>query len=130
MAYEIWKNRFGALNNVLIKDTMVREVCLLAYYSEVKNSWTYQTMRKLCDLLNREGLSDKLSPTTLIRQERNTYKENMKNILMGVELRRLEADLSDGDIYRLPPEPMKNNLPLTNTPFTYSLQRDMRYYAA
>ena len=130
MAYEVWKCRFGALNNVLIGSTMTRDICLLAYYGEVKSSWTYKTVKKLHEVLVMTHGDARLDPVKLLTAPRTTFKTDIKNVMMGDEIRRLSRDLKDQEVYRIPADPLKNNFPLTNTGFNYKLQREMKSYVA
>ena len=129
MSHEIWKNRYGALNNILIGDTIVKNICLFAYYNDMKISWTYKTIKYLHDTLKKEDCQE-IQALQILTKERKEYKEDIKNLMMGIERRKLLENLRDQDIYKLPSEPFKYALPLTNTGFNHKLQRELKHYAA
>ena len=60
ISFEVWKTRFGTLNNILIGDTITRQYCVLAWHCKIENSWTYLTIKKLHQILEEEGIQDKM----------------------------------------------------------------------
>ena len=130
MTMEIWKNRFGALNNILIGSTMARELCALAYHCEVKQSWTFKTIQKMFEILDSESASHLVNAEDFLSTNRNEFKENNRNLMFGVEVRKLRSDLKDNDIYNIPSQPFKEPMTLINTGFNFQLQNDLRKYVA
>ena len=130
MSMEIWKSRFGSLNNVMIGSTMVKDLCNLAYYCEIKNSWTYKTIKKMFEILDTEGASHLVNAETILTTDRDSFKENIKNLMFGRERRNMERDLRDEDIYTTLPEPFSGGLPIVNTGFSFKMQRELKAYAA
>ena len=130
MAMEIWKSRFGALNNVLVGNTMVRDLCMLAYYCEVKQSWTVKTIKKMFEILDEERASHLVNAEDFLGTERKVFKENIRNLMFGIERRKMEQEIKDSDIYTLLPEPFKSGMPMINTGFNYKMQRDLKRYVA
>ena len=129
MSTQVWKNRFGALNNILIGTTMVKPICVAAWHLRLKGTWTYQTVKKLDDILQDEGLDDKIKAADIFLQPRLQYKETVKNILLGRETRRISKELEIEPSFRLQPDPFKTVPPMINSDFSDVGKRLVRAFA-
>ena len=69
MTMEIWKSRFSQLNNILVGSTIVRDLCVLAYHCEIKNSWTYKTVKKMFEILEGEDASHLVNAEQILSEE-------------------------------------------------------------
>lgn len=129
MCMEIWKARFSSLNNILVGSTIVRDLCTLAYHCEIKNSWTYKTVKKMFDILESENAAHLINAETILSDERKSFKENIKNLMFGIERRKIHEEVKE-KIYTIPHQPCKEPFPMLNTGFSFYQQRQLRGYTA
>ena len=130
MSLDIWKNRLGILNNILDGTTLTRQYCVIAWECEIKSSWTYQTVKKLHEILHDEGAGH-ISASEFIRREKKTFKEDNKLLLMGYEGRKLVRDLkSDSLLYSLPQLAFKTPMPMLSSDFSSYGQRLVKSFAS
>ena len=94
---EIWRTRFGTLNNILIGDPLTRQYCVLAWECNITNSWTVQTVSRLHKTLIEEEIDDKIKAMNILQMPRQTFKETVKNIMMGAEGRKMSRELKKED---------------------------------
>ena len=129
MTMEIWKSRFSQLNNILVGSTIVRDLCVLAYHCEIKNSWTYKTVKKMFEILEGEDASHLVNAEQILSDKRKQFKENVKHLMFGIERRKLHKYIRE-DIYTIPHKPFKEPLAMVNTGFSFYQQRQLRGYVA
>ena len=129
MSFEVWKARFGDLNSILTGSTVVRALCVLAWECRVTKSWTVETVQKLHNILTDEGLDDKVKAVDFLAGERNQYKEGMKNLMTGAEIRNITRELKNMTCYRVPTQPFRSPLTLVNSDFSAYGKELVKSYA-
>ena len=126
IASEVWKLRLGVLQGILAVDSIVRDHCLMILLAEVEDSWSYRTVKKLTELLGEESLD----PYDILARPRDLFKEDIKAIIRGQEIRKLVKEVHTSPIHRVPVEPFKTIHPLLLTDFSYKSQRHARSFSA
>ena len=111
--HEIWKARYGALNNVLIGDTIARQYVVLAWSCRIEKTWTLSTVRKLETTLKQEGIANKISSADILLNNRNQFKEDIKNVMIGAEVQRCVREIQT-ETRRIPHSPFKTVMPLNS----------------
>ena len=61
----------------------MRNICLFAYYNDMKTSCTYKTIKQLHDTLKKEDYQE-IHALKILTEERKDYKEDIKNLMMGM----------------------------------------------
>ena len=122
---EVWKRRLGVLHGILSGNTFVRDFCILMLHCPVENSWTYRTVQKLMELLE-----DKLDPYMLLERSKTQFKEDVRNLIGGHEIRQLVAEVETSLVHRVPINPFQDVMPMLLTDFSYKSQRHARSFAA
>ena len=70
----------------------------------MKTSCTYKTIKQLHDTLKKEDYQE-IHALKILTEERKDYKEDIKNLMMGIERMKLLESLRDQYVYKLPSEP-------------------------
>ena len=131
MNFEIWKNRLGVLNSIMDGDTLTKQYCVLAWECKIKKSWTYTTVKKLHDILVSEDINKHLNAADMLLNDKKDFKENIKIILVGAEVRKLSRDLnSQSGIYKVPQQVFKTPMPMMSSDFSSYGQKLVKSFAA
>ena len=130
MWFEIWKARFGVLNNIMLGNTITRRYCVLAWHCQIRKSWTFETVSKLHQILVDEDLDEKIRALDLIMFRRMDFKEDVKNIMTGAEIRKLSRELnSENTIFKVPQQPLKTSMPMLSSDFSTYGQRLVKSFS-
>ena len=126
---EIWRTRFSTLNNILVGDTITRQFCVLAWHCRIEKSWTTTTVRKLQTTLENEDIGDKADALTILMSKRSNFKEDIKNIMHGAELRKTSR-LMETETYKIPQLPFKTSMPMMCSDFSQYGKKLVSTFAA
>ena len=126
---EVWKTRFGALNNVLVGNTITRQFIVLAWHCRLEKTWTVTTIRTLQRIIESEGIGDKIEAVTTLMNKRQNFKEDMKNLMHGVELRKITGEV-ETETYKIPQTPFKTSMPMMCSDFSQYGKKLVNMFAA
>lgn len=131
MNFEILRARFGSLNNILMGETLTAQYCVLSWICQLSGTWTYETVKKLNNILQSEGIGEKIKAEEMFYMTKKSFKEAMKNILTGAELRKISRELEKTkETYKIPQLPFKTVMPLVNSDFSSYSTKLVRAFAA
>ena len=131
MSFDIWKSRLGILNGIMDGETLTRQYCVLAWECKVKKSWTYTTVKRLHEVLVAEELDGFLNAADMLLDSKKNFKESIKIILTGAELRRLSRELNtEKSIFKVPQLAFKTPMPMVSSDFSSYGQKLVKSFAS
>ena len=125
---ELWRARLGAMNNILLGQTMTKDYVLFMLYSEVKKSWSYKTVEWVQKKLEDRG--ETINVYDFLTMGRESFKTGAKAILYGEDHKQLIKEVEVSRVHKVPMAPFGSPNPLILTDFSDTSKRYARAFVA